>query len=201
MLLKLRKQSKDDIREAEPLEASEEIPSVESTAAPSVRHKTTAQIARGLVIKLALIILTTVVMLTCVLAITIQYGNNMFPAVRDGDLIISYRLSNPSINAAVLYRHDGKVRVGRIVALEGHTVDITDQGAITVNGIAPAEEVFYPTFKADGSEVSYPYTVGANKVFVLNDFRDDTNDSRSFGAIDTSELMGSLLLTVRRRGF
>ena len=71
----------------------------------------------------------------------------------------------------------------------------------TVNGNAPSEEVFYPTYPADGSDIKYPYTVPEGKVFILNDFREDTNDSRSFGAIDTGELKGTLLLTMRRRGF
>ena len=72
---------------------------------------------------------------------------------------------------------------------------------ITVNGNTPTEEVFYPTYPANGSEIQYPYTVPQGKVFILNDFREDTNDSRSFGAVDTGDLKGTLLLTMRRRGF
>ena len=168
---------------------------------PRKKKKTTKQLVIGLLIKIAVIVLVVWGVFTFVLGITIHYGNNRHPMVRDGDLVITLRLQKPYINAAVMYGHDGKTTVGRVIAMEGSVVDISDNGGITVNGNTPTEEVFYPTYPANGSEIQYPYTVPQGKVFILNDFREDTNDSRSFGAVDTGELKGTLLLTMRRRGF
>ena len=168
---------------------------------PRKKKKTTKQLVIGLLIKIAVIVLVVWGVFTFVLGITIHYGNNMHPMVRDGDLVITLRLQKPYINAAVMYGHDGKTTVGRVIAMEGSVVDISDNGGITVNGNTPTEEVFYPTYPANGSEIQYPYTVPQGKVFILNDFREDTNDSRSFGAVDTGDLKGTLLLTMRRRGF
>ena len=140
-------------------------------------------------------------LLTFVLGVTIYYGNNMHPALRDGDLIISLRLQRPYLNAAVLYEHYGKTCLGRVVGMPGNVIDISDIGALTVNGIAPAEVVFYPTFRCETSDITYPYTVGEDKVFILNDFRSDTNDSRAFGAVDISDVKGPVLIMLRRRGF
>lgn len=168
---------------------------------PQKKQKTTKQMLIGLLIKIAAIVLIIWITFTFILGLTIHYGNNMHPMVRDGDLVISLRLQKPFINAAVLYEHEGKTTVGRVIALEGSVVSIAENGGITVNGNVPAEEVFYPTFPADGSEIQYPYTVPQGKVFILNDFREDTNDSRSFGAVDVGDLKGTLLLTMRRRGF
>ena len=168
---------------------------------PRKKKKTTKQLVIGLLIKIAVIVLVVWGVFTFVLGITIHYGNNMHPMVRDGDLVITLRLQKPYINAAVMYGHDGKTTVGRVIAMEGSVVDISDNGGITVNGNTPTEEVFYPTYPANGSEIQYPYTVPQGKVFILNDFREDTNDSRSFGAVDTGDLQGTLLLTMRRRGF
>ena len=168
---------------------------------PRKKKKTTKQLVIGVLIKIGVIVLVVWGVFTFVLGITIHYGNNMHPMVRDGDLVITLRLQKPYINAAVMYGHDGKTTVGRVIAMEGSVVDISDNGGITVNGNTPTEEVFYPTYPANGSEIQYPYTVPQGKVFILNDFREDTNDSRSFGAVDTGELQGTLLLTMRRRGF
>ena len=168
---------------------------------PRKKKKTTKQLLIGLLIKIAVIALVVWGVFTFVLGITIHYGNNMHPMVRDGDLVITLRLQKPYINAAVMYGHDGKTTVGRVIAMEGSVVDIAENGGITVNGNTPTEEVFYPTYPANGSEIQYPYTVPQGKVFILNDFREDTNDSRSFGAVDTGDLQGTLLLTMRRRGF
>ena len=163
--------------------------------------KTTGQLLVGLLIKIAVVAALVWAVFTFVLGFTVHYGNNMFPAIHDGDLIVSLRLQKPYINSAVLYRINGKTEVGRVIALEGSVVDIAENGSLTVNGITPSEEVFYATFKAEDSTVSFPYTVEPGKVFILNDFRDDTNDSRLFGAVERKDLMGPLLFTARRRNF
>lgn len=155
----------------------------------------------ALFIKLIVIGAAVWVMLTFVLAITIHYGNNMFPAIRDGDLVISLRLGKPYLNAAVLYKKDGKLCTGRVVGMAGMEINLTEEGAITVNGVAPAEEVFYPTKPDESSGISYPYKVKQGQVFILNDFRSDTNDSRSFGGVDIKDVKGPVLLIMRRRGF
>ena len=165
------------------------------------KKKTTAQLLTGFLIKLAAIALAVWLLFTCILGLVIHYGNNMHPAIRDGDLIISLRVQRPYLNAAVLYEHDGKMCLGRVVGMPGNTIDISDVGALTVNGTAPAEEVFYPTYRCETSDISYPYTVGEDQVFILNDFRDDTNDSRMFGAVSMKDVKGPVLLMLRRRSF
>ena len=165
------------------------------------KKKTTAQLMIGFLIKLAVIALAVWMLFTFVLGLVIHYGNNMHPAIRDGDLIISLRVQRPYLNAAVLYEHDGKMCLGRVVGMPGNTIDISDEGALTVNGTAPAEEVFYPTHRCDTSDISYPYTVGEDQVFILNDFRSDTSDSRMFGAVSMKDVKGPVLLMLRRRSF
>ena len=50
-------------------------------------------------------------------------------------------------------------------------------------------------------DISYPYTVGEDQVFILNDFRSDSTDSRLFGAVDMKDVKGPVLIMLRRRGF
>ena len=163
--------------------------------------KTTGQLLVGLLIKIAVVAALVWAVFSFVLGLSVHYGNNMFPAIHDGDLIVSLRLQKPYINSAVLYRINGETEVGRVIALEGSVVDIAENGSLTVNGITPTEEVFYATYQAEDSPISFPYTVEEGKVFILNDFRSDTNDSRTFGAVDRKDLMGPLLFTARRRNF
>ncbi len=165
------------------------------------KKKTTAQMLVGFLIKLAAIALVVWLLFTFVLGLVIHYGNNMHPAIRDGDLIISLRVQRPFLNAAVLYERDGEMCLGRVVGMPGDTVDISDEGALTVNGAAPAEEVFYPTHRSETPDIKYPYTVGEDQVFILNDFRSDTSDSRTFGAVDMKDVKGPVLLMLRRRSF
>ena len=161
----------------------------------------TKRLAISLLIKIAAIALAVWLVFTFVLGITINYGNNMHPAVNDGDLVITLKLQRPYLNAAVLYRHDGKMRAGRVVGLPGNIIDISEKGELYVNNAIASEDIFYPTYKAEGSAVSFPYTVEEGKAFILNDYREDTDDSRIFGAVDMKDIDGPFLFTLRRRGF
>ena len=168
---------------------------------PSPRRISTQSLAMNLAIKVAVILLIVWLALTFVIAITINYGNNMHPAINDGELVVSLRLQSPYLNAAVLYKHDGKTRVGRVVGLPGNTVEITENGELKVNGVVAAEDIYYPTFPSENSDIKYPLTVPEGKVFILNDYREDTNDSRTFGLIDIKDTKGPIIFSFRRRGF
>ena len=119
-------------------------------------HRSDKNLLITFLVKVCLIILAVWLLLTFVVSITVHYGNNMYPAIRDGDCVISFRMQNPYINAAVIYHHDGKKCVGRVIALGGSEVTISDSGEITVNGVAPSEEIFYLTYPSENS-LNYGY--------------------------------------------
>ena len=161
----------------------------------------TKRLAVNLMIKIAAIALAVWLVFAFVLGIAINYGNNMHPAVNDEDLIISFKMQRPYLNAAVLYSHDGKKRTGRVVGLPGNVIDISKNGELLINNAIASEDIYYPTYKAENSTLSFPYTVEEGKAFILNDHREDIDDSRSFGAVELKDIDGPLLLIVRRRGF
>ena len=164
------------------------------------RRKTLRALLR-LVLKLALTALGTYLLLQFVFGVYVAHNNDMYPAVRDGDLLITYRLSPYLSGNVVSYTADGKRWIGRIVALSGDVVDITENGQYSINGLAPFETVFYQTVPDDESAIQYPYTVPEGEVFILCDLRDNRNDSRRFGAVPIEDLDGSLALLLRRRGW
>ena len=179
---------------------------------------TTKKITNKKVIRQGVLLTTKIICIFLAGFIVLQFlfgfcyfrGNNMFPAVRDGDLLISFKLDPIVKEDLVLYKftdNQGKTetKVGRMVATEGDKIDITDNGEILINGCVPYEEVFYLTDLPESSKISYPYTVSQGEVFILNDYRSGTtdsyNDSRSFGSIKKSDLEGKVWLLLRRRGF
>jgi signal peptidase I len=168
---------------------------------PPPRKISTGRLAVNLALKLAAIAITVWLVFTFVIGLTINYGNNMHPAVKDGDLIITLKLQRPYLNAAVLYEKDGKKHAGRVVGLPGNVIDITENGELIINGAVASEDIYYPTFKAENSAVEFPYTVEENRAFILNDYREDAEDSRSFGTVDLDDIDGPFLFTLRRRGF
>lgn len=137
-----------------------------------------------------------------VFGVMILYGNYMFPSVRDGDLVISYKLQSPIINDLVMYRHNGELRVGRVVGKENSIVRYNSETqTYSINGITPSEEIFYTTVKNDDADIEYPYTIPSGSVYVLNDFRSEMTDSRTYEAVPLSDVEGVVVFVIRRRGF
>ena len=142
------------------------------------------------------------IVLTWVLGFFRMSGNYMYPAVKDGDLCIVYKPEKCGINEVVLYRDDyGNLRLGRIVAEEGQSVDFPEKGGYLVDGYQPAEEITYETCADMDADVIYPLKIKKEMYFIMNDFRSDTNDSRCHGMIDQSRICGKLVFLLRRRGF
>lgn len=131
--------------------------------------------------------------------ITQAAGTGMFPAVKDGDLLIGFRLERDySKNDVVVYTMEETDRIGRIVARENDVVTLDESGTLYVNGTAQSGEILYPTYAKEGQE--YPYRVPEAHVFVLGDYRTQTEDSRNFGAVPMDAVEGKVITILRRRG-
>ena len=125
-------------------------------------------------------------------------GTDMFPAVKDGDLLIGYRLQKDyEQENVVVYKRDGKSYVGRVVAKSGDYVDITEEGSLIVNGSVKSGEILYPTYEREG--VNYPYVVPESMVFILADYRTQAQDSRDFGAVELKDVQAKVITILRRR--
>lgn len=124
---------------------------------------------------------------------TIMVGDNIFaqkvtlelgqPA-RAGDIVV---FNNPDASS------DHSVLVKRVIATGGQTVDLRD-GTVYVDGSALSEPyadgLSLPLdTQAPGIVVNFPYTVPEGSVWVMGDNRENSADSRYFGAVPESDLI------------
>ena len=74
----------------------------------------------------------------------LRYNDDgMKPALKDGDLLVYYRLDKRySIGDLLVYSYKGKERVARVIATEGSTIDINENGLI-INGSPQQEQDIY----------------------------------------------------------
>lgn len=165
----------------------------------NAKNNTTLKAFIHLIIKLSVVSVIICLALIFVFGVFRLGGNNMYPALKDGDLCVTYKLEEYYGNDVVAYRVDGQTRFGRIVVRPGETVDGDEQG-ILINGSHPSEEVFYPTQITD-TALQLPYTLGEDEYVVLNDYRTDLDDSRTYGIIKKDALKGKVIFIFRRRGF
>lgn len=184
--------------------AGSEPPAEAKSAAPPKEQKKRKRMNPWLLflIKLTLVVGIVAAVFHFVLGVHIQRGNRMAPAIRDGDLLICYKLDPYHTGDAVLYRvpETGELAVSRIVAIGENEVSFTESGELQLNGFTPMEQIFYPSYPLDGSPVSFPCRVSGTGYFLLDDNRTSGFDSRAFGELHEDDILGKVVYVLRRRG-
>ncbi|MEA2255919.1 MAG: signal peptidase [Solirubrobacteraceae bacterium] len=123
-------------------------------------------------------------------------SSSMEPTLKPGDSVLvdklAYRDATPRRGDLVVFHEPrtGDVMLKRAIAVGGDTVGIED-GVLVVNGRRPVEPYADP--RAIDSVYFGPVEVRPGTVFVLGDNRGDSVDSRSFGAVPASALIGRVL--------
>ena len=88
-----------------------------------------------------------------------------------------------------------------MVAKAGDSVDIPEDGGLIINGSQMIEtDIFYSTGRREDGMISYPLTLSVNQVFVLGDYREGAEDSRTFGPVNKAEIKGKVITVLRRSG-
>jgi signal peptidase I len=123
-------------------------------------------------------------------------SGSMSPTINTGDLVLVERAARPVRRMDVVTVEDpagDELLVKRAVALAGDTVGLED-GVLVVNG-APVCERAVDQSRVDGVYFG-PVTVPAGQVFVLGDERGASIDSREFGPLDASAVVGLVRVRV-----
>ena len=131
--------------------------------------------------------------------VTTMKGDDMRPKFSAGDILIYYRLyDNYSRNDIVLVSRSEGRYAGRIIGAPGDRIDITDEGAVVINGAALYELDIYFQTKPIRDAVEFPITLGEDEYFILGDNRTTAKDSRYFGTVKADELRGRIVAALRR---
>ena len=150
------------------------------------------------IVRIAFVALIAWILLTKAFLITQAHGQGMFPAVKDGDLVIAYRLEQKyQKNDILIVEVDGKNYIGRLAANETDVIYMDDTGSMTVNGTVQGGEIIYPTYARPNAE--YPLRIPEGYVYLLGDYRTEAEDCRDFGPVPISAVKGKVITILRRR--
>lgn len=153
-----------------------------------------------LLIKVMFICTAAILLFTFMFGIYRNTEPSMNPAIKDGDLVIYYRLDREyDISDVIVAEYQGKEIALRVVAAAGDEVDIRD-GGLYVNGARQAERNIFKTTDRYTDGADFPLTVPKGKVFALGDNRTDATDCRIFGPISIADTKGTVMSLIRRRG-
>ena len=140
-----------------------------------------------------------------VLLFTLVYGFHytadpgMQPSIRQGDLTLFYRW-NKDYRAGdlVVLSYKGETQIRRVVAVEGDSVNITQEG-LMINGSLQIEQGIYQETHRFTQGVNFPLVVPEGSVFVLGDAREQATDSRIYGPVSIEETQGTVITVLKRR--
>jgi signal peptidase I len=125
------------------------------------------------------------------------YGNSMNPTLENGEVVVLVKTTNYKTGDLIAFYYNNKILVKRVIAQAGDWVDIDEDGNVSVNG-EPIDEP-YVTEKALGEcDLTLPYQVPDERVFVMGDHRSVSVDSRSsqVGCVSKEQVVGKLILRV-----
>lgn len=163
---------------------------------PSVGRELIALLA-----KIAVILLLAVLVFTFVFGLMRVEDHTMLPSTQEGDLVVYYRLDKDfHAGDCVVVEHEGKKQVRRVAAMAGDIVDIRENG-FYVNGYLQSEPMNGETTLAYEEGVTFPITLKEGELFVLGDVRNNTADSRLYGAVNEKQTLGKMIMLIRRREF
>lgn len=171
---------------------------VKPTVHDSPQHLKRKDKVPSLVLPIVLVIAIAAVLLVRMYVVEpyIIPSESMDPTIEVGDMILGEKLSlksdEPQRGDIVFFKNPDPdsghgVLVKRVVATGGQTVDLR-YGKVYIDGVEekggyahgmsmPLEERYLET------DVTFPYTVPEGYIWVMGDNRENSLDSRSFGAI------------------
>ena len=132
-------------------------------------------------------------------------GASMEPNFYDHEYLIvdeiSYRFNDPKRGEIIVFRYPKNPQeffIKRIVSFPGEKVQVKDGGVIVYNDENPDGKTLEETYLEDNVK-TYSLSediisLGPNEYFVLGDNRNASKDSRSFGPVDRSFVIGKVLL-------
>ncbi len=148
----------------------------------------------------------TIVIITCIFAFGVfgvyrMNGKSMFPSLKDGNLLLFYRLNNHYTRGdVVVVKKDKHYHIFRITGISGDSISIVND-ILYINGYQENTVTFYDTEENNSKKIEYPYKVMDDEFFVTNDYRSDSNDSRKFGSISKNDIVGKVIFQVQIRDF
>lgn len=159
-----------------------------------IRHREAYRKALGGTIRALTFVAAIAVLISSLLLPVLQItGTSMEPTLKSGEVIVIIKTTDFSTGDLCCFSWNNKTLIKRVIARAGDWVDIKDDGTVYVNYQKLDEP--YITEKSFGeTDLTYPYQVPENTVFVMGDKRDSSVDSRSsvIGCVYKDQIIGKV---------
>ena len=120
-------------------------------------------------------------------------GSSMEPNLQEGELLITSKFFKYKKGDMVAFYYNDKILIKRVIAIEGDVLSMEDDGSVTVNGTRLQED-YVKELDYGKCDITFPFMVPENSVFILGDNRKFSLDSRSssIGCILNDNIIGKI---------
>ena len=146
-----------------------------------------------------LIVVAAVAVLVAVLLLPVLriYGHSMNDTLEEGEVVISVKSNDLHTGDVVAFYYNNKILVKRVIGTSGDWINMDENGEVSVNSVH-LEEPYIKQKDFGETNITFPYQVPANRVFVMGDNRAVSIDSRNtaVGCIAEEQIVGKIVFRV-----
>lgn len=150
----------------------------------------------GSTVSVLVVVAAVAVLLSTLFLPVIQVsGDSMEPAMHDGDILLLIKTHAYDYGELCCVAWQNKLLLKRVIALPGDSVEISEDGTVSVNGEVLEEP--YVTNKSLGEcDIEFRYEVPDGTLFVMGDRRDTSIDSWNtvIGCVSNEQMVGRVLV-------
>ena len=173
------------------------VAQVEAELEKELSKKEHSRVLRTTVFALMVAAAAAVIVAVLVFPVLRISGTSMTNTLMDGDNVVTMNTSDFATGDVIAFYYNNTLLVKRVIATTGDWVDIDKDGNVFVNGEELEEP--YVSGKALGEcNITLPYQVPEERIFVMGDHRETSIDSRNtaVGCVNKELIVGKLLFRV-----
>ena len=186
----------------EAFEAKKEVKTITSQAVEKELDRMRYQKRFALTMRSTIFTLVVVAAIAILVAVLVMpvlriYGRSMNDTLDEGDIVVSVKTGTFETGDVIAFYYNNKILVKRVIGQSGDWIDIDTDGNVYVNNVL-VEEPFLKEKAFGDCNITLPYQVPDERIFVMGDNRVSSVDSRNtaVGCVAEEQVVGKIVFRV-----
>lgn len=186
----------------EAFEAKKEVKTITSQAVEKELDRMRYQKRFALTMRSTIFTLVVVAAIAILVAVLLMpvlriYGRSMNDTLDEGDIVVSVKTGTFETGDVIAFYYNNKILVKRVIGQSGDWIDIDTEGNVYVNNVL-VDEPFLKEKAFGDCNITLPYQVPDERIFVMGDNRVSSVDSRNtaVGCVAEEQVVGKIVFRV-----